>query len=52
MNSRPINFTRIGKWWHKDKEIDVAALNEKTKEILFGEWKDGVDGKEGMSQAC
>ena len=32
-------FTKIGKWWHKDKEIDIVALNEKTKEILFVECK-------------
>ena len=30
-----LSFTKIGKWWHKDKEIDLVALNEKTKEILF-----------------
>ncbi len=38
-------FTKVGKWWHKDKEIDVVALNEKTKEILFCEckWKGGVN---------
>ena len=36
---KPIKFTRVGKWWHKDREIDIVALNEKTKEILFGECK-------------
>jgi hypothetical protein len=38
-------FTKIGKWWYKDKEIDIVAINEKTKEILFAEckWKDNVD---------
>ncbi len=40
--AREISFTKIGRWWHKDKEIDVAALNEDTKEIAFFEckWKD------------
>ena len=33
------NFNRVGRWWHKDKEIDIVALNDKTKEILFGECK-------------
>ena len=33
------HFTKIGKWWHKDKEIDIVALSEKTKEILFAECK-------------
>jgi len=32
-------YTRIGKWWHKDKEIDIVALNENTNEILFCECK-------------
>ncbi|MEA2054552.1 MAG: ATP-binding protein [Candidatus Thermoplasmatota archaeon] len=48
----PFTFTRIGKWWgsYRDKqtndrknvEIDIVALNDETKEILFGEckWQD------------
>ena len=32
-------FTRIGRWWHKDNEIDIVALNDETKEILFAECK-------------
>jgi AAA+ ATPase superfamily predicted ATPase len=38
-------FTKLGKWWYKDKEIDIIALNENTKEILFCEckWSDNVD---------
>lgn len=41
----PSRFTKIGKWWHKDKEIDVVALNERAKEILFTEckWQDRVN---------
>jgi AAA+ ATPase superfamily predicted ATPase len=47
LDSSPIVFNKIGRWWHKDKEIDVVALNEKTKEILFVEckWKDNVDAE-------
>lgn len=39
------NFNKVGKWWHKDKEIDIVALNDSTKEILCGEckWKDKVN---------
>ena len=39
---RPIQFTKIGRWWHKDKEIDLVALDEDKKEIGFFEvkWKD------------
>lgn len=32
-------FTKIGKWWHRDDEIDIVALNDETKEILFAECK-------------
>ncbi|MEA1944910.1 MAG: ATP-binding protein [Euryarchaeota archaeon] len=37
----PIIPTSIGKWWHKEAEIDIIALNEKTDEIFFCEvkWK-------------
>jgi AAA+ ATPase superfamily predicted ATPase len=39
------NFTKIGKWWHKDKEIDIIALNEHNKKILFCEckWQENVN---------
>ncbi|MBI5636312.1 ATP-binding protein, partial [Candidatus Micrarchaeota archaeon] len=38
----PFSFERIGGFWHGDCEIDLVALNEKTKEILFAEvkWSD------------
>ncbi|MBI2672306.1 ATP-binding protein [Candidatus Woesearchaeota archaeon] len=41
------DFSKIGRWWHKDKEIDIVALNEESKEVLFGEckWKDKVDAE-------
>lgn len=32
-------FHRIGRWWDKNEEIDIVALNEATNEILFGEVK-------------
>ncbi len=35
----PFRFTRIGKWWHKDKEIDLVALNNREKKALFIEVK-------------
>jgi len=40
-----LKLSKIGKWWHKDKEIDIVALNEDSKEILFCEckWKDNVN---------
>jgi AAA+ ATPase superfamily predicted ATPase len=35
----PFKFMRIGRWWHRDKEIDIVALNQETKEILLVECK-------------
>ena len=34
-------FTRVGRWWHKNEEIDLVALNESEKKALFVEvkWK-------------
>ncbi|MGP8337001.1 MAG: ATP-binding protein [Methanosarcinaceae archaeon] len=32
-------FSKIGKWWHKEREIDIVALNESTEEIMFIECK-------------
>ncbi len=33
----PFPIQKIGRWWDKDKEIDIVALGE--NEILFGECK-------------
>ncbi|NJE61384.1 ATP-binding protein [Thermococcus sp. 21S7] len=37
----PFRFTKIGRWWHKNEEIDLLALNEQEKKALFVEvkWK-------------
>ena len=35
----PLSFTRVGRWWQGDKEIDVIGLNEKENIILLGECK-------------
>jgi hypothetical protein len=37
--------TKIGKWWYKEDEIDIVAINDKDGEILFAEckWKENVD---------
>ena len=39
------SFPYLGKWWWKDREIDILGLNEKTKQILFCEckWQDRVN---------
>ncbi len=51
----PFRFTKIGSWWHKDQEIDIVALNEETKEILFCEckWQEkrtGINTLEGLQE--
>jgi len=47
INTKPIEFTKIDKWWEKDKEIDLIATNSETKQILFVEckWKDKVNAE-------
>lgn len=44
-------FTKIGRWWYKDKEIDLIGLDEKTKEITFCEckWKAKINA-EGIAR--
>lgn len=39
------DVTKIGRWWYKDKEIDIIGLNEKTEETVFCEckWQENVD---------
>ncbi|MEW5707100.1 MAG: ATP-binding protein [Actinomycetota bacterium] len=32
-------FEKVGSWWSKAEEIDIVAINEQTKEIMFGECK-------------
>ncbi len=34
-----MQYTAIGKWWSKDGEIDVVAIDEETKTAYFGECK-------------
>ncbi len=35
----PFVFTKIGRWWDKDIEIDIIATNEEKSEILSAECK-------------
>lgn len=32
-------FEKTGRWWDKNEEIDLVAINEEEKKILFGEAK-------------
>ena len=39
LKKQPFQIQEIGRWWRKEDEIDIVALNEETKEILFCECK-------------
>ena len=43
----PFRFTKIGRWWHKNEEIDLVALNERERKALFVEvkWKELNEGE-------
>jgi AAA+ ATPase superfamily predicted ATPase len=34
-----MQYTLIGKWWSKDEEIDLVAIDEETETLYFGECK-------------
>jgi len=38
---KPFKFMKAGRWWHKDKEIDIIALDEESRTIGFFECKWG-----------
>ncbi|MCW4046644.1 MAG: ATP-binding protein [Candidatus Bathyarchaeota archaeon] len=38
-NKLPFTFTTIGKWWHKNNEIDLIALDEEKQTATFLETK-------------
>jgi hypothetical protein len=39
-------FSKIGRWWWKDHEIDIVGLHEQSETLSCGEckWSEGVDG--------
>ena len=39
LTNPPFDCMRIGSWWHGERAIDIVALNDNTKEILFCECK-------------
>jgi AAA+ ATPase superfamily predicted ATPase len=38
-NPQVLQFDDVGKWWDKNEEIDVVAVNRSSNSILFGEVK-------------
>ena len=50
VKSKLFNFTKIGRWWYKDIEIDIVAINKENKnnpEIIFSEckWKKNINAE-------
>lgn len=39
MRTGRMRFNSIGRWWHRNSEIDIVALDEEGREIYFGEVK-------------
>lgn len=39
MRHGKIRFDSIGRWWQRNEEIDIVTLDEKNREIYFGEVK-------------
>ncbi len=38
-NLLPFRFTKIGRWWNKNNEIDIMATNSNKDEFIIGECK-------------
>ena len=54
-NHIPMKIEEIGRWWDKNEEIDIVALNSEKNEILFGEvnWSNkpvGIDIYESLKR--
>ncbi|MBI2136529.1 ATP-binding protein [Candidatus Woesearchaeota archaeon] len=52
IDKKVFSFTKIGNWWHQDKEIDLVAINEQTKEILFVEckWQANINAEKLLAE--
>ncbi|WP_324735286.1 ATP-binding protein [Thermococcus sp. SY098] len=37
---KPFEFSQIGRWWWRGKEIDIVAINEDTAYLIEVKWKD------------
>ena len=45
IKTKLFEFDQLGRWWWRDKEIDLVGLDEKDKKVLFVEckWQDQVN---------
>jgi len=46
----PFDFNKLGRWWHRDKEIDLLALGDKKVMFVECKWQDRVDGKKLLQE--
>ncbi|MEK6867540.1 MAG: DUF234 domain-containing protein, partial [Nanoarchaeota archaeon] len=48
----PFELIKVGRWWARDKEIDLLGLNSSTKEALFVEckWQEDVDAQQVLEE--
>lgn len=46
------NFDKSGRWWQKERELDIVAINELKKEILFAEckWQERIDAEKIIAE--
>lgn len=51
-HEKPFDFDTLGRWWHRNQEIDIVAYNKQTREILFGEckWQSNVSGRRILAE--
>lgn len=51
-NRLPLKIQNLGRWWEKNKEIDLVGINNETKQILFIEckWRDKVNPQEILKE--
>ncbi|MHA1149146.1 MAG: ATP-binding protein [Promethearchaeota archaeon] len=52
IRAKLIKFTKIGRWWWKDNEIDLVALDDPSNTITFIEckWQEQVNAKKIVSR--
>lgn len=41
------DYTKVGRWWYREDEIDIVGLDEGRSKVLFGEckWSEDIDPK-------
>jgi len=52
IKTNKFSFTKIGKWWYKDKEVDIVGLDKNNKKIFLVEckWKHNINAKKIVNE--